>query len=143
MEEGLLPHRNSLENESDLEEERRLCYVGITRARKKLYFSNANIRMFLGSRTFNLVSRFIKEAGFDLIEQNGEVMMSTPSFEEKDYGTQTEETSELIVGDKVSHAMFGDGVIVNFDGNIINVAFGHPHGVKKISALFNSLVKKG
>lgn len=142
MEEGLLPHRNSLESERDLEEERRLCYVGITRARKKLYFSNANIRMFLGSRTFNQVSRFINESGFELIEQDGEAMKGIPKFDEKEYGVENEDTSELVVGDKVSHDMFGDGVIVSLDGNVINVAFGHQYGIKKISALFNSLVKK-
>ncbi len=143
MEEGLLPHRNSIESEMDLEEERRLCYVGVTRARKKLYLANASVRMFLGSRTFNLVSRFIKEIGFELIEQNGEVMEAVIDFEDKTYDIEvTAESSDLGVGDKVKHDMFGDGVIVSIDGNIINVAFGHQYGVKKISSLFNSLSKK-
>ncbi|MFV0424655.1 MAG: ATP-dependent helicase [Bacilli bacterium] len=141
MEEGLLPHRNSLETEFELEEERRLCYVGITRARKKLYFSNAHVRMFLGSRAINPISRFIKEAGFNLIEQNGEVMEVKTNFEDKIYDLESESVEDLVVGDKVSHDMFGNGIIVSIDGNVINVAFGHQFGVKKISALFNSLEK--
>ncbi len=140
MEEGLLPHRNSLETSSELEEERRLCYVGITRARKKVYFSNASVRMFLGSRTLNPISRFIKEAGHNLIEQNGEVMQESVSFDETTYDTESS-SDEFTLGDKVSHKMYGEGKIVSIDGNVINVAFAHPHGVKKISSLFNSLEK--
>lgn len=142
MEEGLLPHRNSIDTLSELEEERRLCYVGITRARKKLYFANAKVRMFLGSRTINPISRFIKEAGHDLIEKNGEIMDVNSAFESKEYDLESSEGTELVTGDKVYHDMYGEGLVVSIDGNVINVAFGHQYGVKKISSLFNSLKKQ-
>ncbi len=69
-------------------------------------------------------------------------MESKPSFEEKTYDLENNDSGDLVVGDKVIHDMFGEGIIVSVDGNVINVAFGHQYGVKKISALFNSLQKK-
>lgn len=61
MEEGLFPHSRALQDKEEIEEERRLCYVGITRAREKLYFTYANKRLFFGTRTQNMISRFIAD----------------------------------------------------------------------------------
>ena len=69
MEEGLFPHSRSLMDKEDLEEERRLCYVGVTRAKVKLYLSYANRRLFFGTRTQNMVSRFIADIPESLLEK--------------------------------------------------------------------------
>jgi DNA helicase-2/ATP-dependent DNA helicase PcrA len=69
MEEGLFPHSRSLMDKEELEEERRLCYVGITRAKEKLYLTYANRRLFFGTRTENLISRFIGDLPEELIEK--------------------------------------------------------------------------
>ncbi len=61
MEEGLFPHSRTLEDREELEEERRLCYVGITRAKEKLYLTYANKRLFFGTRTQNMISRFVAD----------------------------------------------------------------------------------
>ncbi len=71
MEEGLFPHSRSLLNKEELEEERRLCYVGMTRAKQKLYLTYARKRLFFGQRSINTVSRFIADLPSHVIEQNG------------------------------------------------------------------------
>ncbi len=70
MEEGLFPHARSLMDKEELEEERRLCYVGITRAKEKLYLSYANRRLFFGTRTQNMISRFIADMPQHVLELN-------------------------------------------------------------------------
>ena len=70
MEEGLFPHSRSLMEKQDLEEERRLCYVGMTRAQKRLFLTYARRRIFFGQKTSNIVSRFILELPENVIEQN-------------------------------------------------------------------------
>lgn len=72
MEEGLFPHSRSLMDKGELEEERRLCYVGMTRAEKKLYLSYARRRLFFGQRTNNAVSRFVHELPERVINHNME-----------------------------------------------------------------------
>ena len=74
MEEGLFPHSRSLMDKSELEEERRLCYVGMTRAKKKLYLTHAKRRLFFGQRTTNTVSRFVLELPEHVVFQsNGSI----------------------------------------------------------------------
>ncbi len=101
MEEGILPHKNSIDDIKELEEERRLCYVGITRAREKLYITNSNSRMFLGSRNINIASRFIKEIGLNLLEKDGEVMEVVSTYSDNNYSSETK--TDFAVGDKVKH----------------------------------------
>jgi len=84
MEEGLFPHSRSLTDKEELEEERRLCYVGITRAKDKLYLSFANRRLFFGTRTQNMVSRFIADIPEHLIEKQVSLDQSR-GFKEDDY----------------------------------------------------------
>ncbi|MFA7663134.1 MAG: 3'-5' exonuclease, partial [Patescibacteria group bacterium] len=69
MEEGLFPHANSFFEPQEIEEERRLCYVGMTRAQKQLYLTHARSRMIYGSSSANLPSRFLKEISEDLIDR--------------------------------------------------------------------------
>jgi DNA helicase-2/ATP-dependent DNA helicase PcrA len=70
MEEGLFPHSRSIMDKHELEEERRLCYVGMTRAQHKLFFTYARKRLFFGQRTMNTISRFLLELPEELISQN-------------------------------------------------------------------------
>jgi len=70
MEEGLFPHSRSLMDKDELEEERRLCYVGVTRAKERLYLTYANRRLFFGTRTQNMISRFISDIPESLIERH-------------------------------------------------------------------------
>lgn len=70
MEEGLFPHSRSLMDKHELEEERRLCYVGITRAQKKLFFTYARKRLYFGQRTMNMISRFLIELPENVLKQN-------------------------------------------------------------------------
>ncbi len=70
MEEGLFPHSRSLMDREEIEEERRLCYVGITRAKEKLYLTYADRRLFFGTRTQNMISRFIADIPQHILEAN-------------------------------------------------------------------------
>jgi DNA helicase-2/ATP-dependent DNA helicase PcrA len=70
MEEGLFPHSRTLMDKEELEEERRLCYVGLTRAKEKLYLTYANRRLFFGTRTQNMISRFIADIPAHVLELN-------------------------------------------------------------------------
>lgn len=137
MEEGLFPHTNSLMEEGGLDEERRLCYVGITRARDRLYITNARRRMLYGKESVNMPSRFINEIDTSLIERNtiGE-REEKPSSAEKFYN---EKSDDLRLGDLIDHEMFGHGVIVKMDGDLIDVAF--KSGVKKIKKNHKSIKK--
>ena len=71
MEEGLFPHSNSLDSKDELEEERRLCYVAMTRAKEKIYMTNARSRLYFGNTQQNLPSRFLSEIPEELVEFKG------------------------------------------------------------------------
>ena len=123
MEEGLFPHKMSLEEPGRLEEERRLAYVGITRAMRQLYFTCAETRRLYGSETYNKVSRFVREIPADLLQevrmnnsvsrpyQSNHQVQSSSMFA----GTEIPET-EFKLGQLVEHPVFGEGVILNFEG---------------------------
>lgn len=114
MEENLFPHRMSLEEPGRLEEERRLCYVGITRAMEKLMITYAESRRLHGSETFNTPSRFIREIPAELLQEvriNTTVARPVSSFTQ----AQVPDT-ELSLGQRVYHQIFGEGVVLNFEG---------------------------
>ncbi len=137
MEEGLFPHTNSMLEDGGLDEERRLCYVGITRARDILYITNAKRRLLYGKETANIPSRFIDEIDESLIKKNAlseKVLMGGSS---KEY--YSEEENDLKSGDLIDHETFGHGVIINVNGDIIDVAF--KSGLKKIKKNHKSIVK--
>jgi len=135
MEEGLFPHTNSIMDEEGLDEERRLCYVGITRAKDILYITNAKRRMLYGKETTNMPSRFINEIDGKLIKTNTQIIQ-----EKKDATEYYENTNEdLRLGDLINHETFGHGVIVKIDGNLIDVAF--RTGVKKLRKDHKSISK--
>lgn len=107
LEEGLFPHSRSLYDEDELEEERRLCYVGITRAMDKLYLTHAWKRTVWGSRTFTAPSRFLEEIPDDLIREKAKV----PGGEEQAAGLKP--SVDFKVGDRVNHRHFGEGEIMD------------------------------
>lgn len=135
MEEGIFPHTNSI-LEGSLDEERRLCYVGITRARDLLYLTNARKRLLYGQTATNMPSRFINEIDSKLINKIGEVVkeqVSAESFYDKG------RNSDLRLGDLVNHDSFGHGVIVKIEGEFLDVAF--RSGVKKLKKDHKSITK--
>ena len=141
MEEGLFPHINSLMENQELEEERRLCYVAITRAKDELHLVNARRRTLFGNDQVNPVSRFIAEIPQELMETNKEEEL--PKKEEKinvDDMIRTEEV-DYNVGDYVYHETFGTGRVTEVSGTLISVAFKHPHGIKKLMKNHKKLSK--
>ena len=140
MEEGIFPHMNSLMENSDLEEERRLCYVAITRAKDDLHLINARRRTLFGNEQINPVSRFINEINKDLLETNAEEI---PKKEEKiNVGEMfREDDVDYKVGDVVYHESFGTGKVVEVTNTLISVAFKYPHGIKKLMKNHKKLSK--
>ncbi len=141
MEEGLFPHMNSLMENVALEEERRLCYVAITRARDDLHLVNARRRTLFGKEQVNPVSRFISEINPDLLETN--VKDEIPKREEKIDTKEMfrEEDVDYKVGDFVYHETFGTGKVVEVTNTLVSVAFKHPHGIKKLMKNHKKLSK--
>ena len=115
IEEGLFPHQRSVEEPGRLEEERRLCYVGITRARQRLHISYAESRRLYGTETYPHPSRFIAEIPSELIN---EVRMRGDVAKASYYSAQaTQETNgEYFLGQQVTHDKFGNGVVLNYEG---------------------------
>lgn len=139
MEEGLFPHTNSMLEEGGLDEERRLCYVGITRARDILYLTNAKRRMLYGKETANIPSRFISEIDESLLKKNSLSERDAFSSSSKDYYKEEGTNDDLKPGDLIDHDSFGHGVIININGDLIDVAF--KSGLKKIKKNHKSITK--
>jgi DNA helicase-2/ATP-dependent DNA helicase PcrA len=117
MEEGILPHIRSFDDPAQMEEERRLCYVGITRARKRVYLTRAFRRALMGSSTVNTPSRFLKDVPAHLISGSSArpVTRPTPSAEidwEMAPSQEPMEIQLLAAGDHVRHAQFGEGTVI-------------------------------
>ena len=140
MEEGIFPHNRSFESMSELEEERRLCYVGITRAKSKLYLLSARQRTIYGNTSGTIESRFIKEIDPSLMNMTN----TKPEIkEQKVVGNMYNSSSdELKAGDKVIHNIFGEGVVINSSGGLATIAFNHKVGIKTIAANHKYLTKK-
>ena len=126
MEEGLFPHKMSMDNLAGLEEERRLCYVGITRARTKLYLSHAESRRLHGDVNLCRPSRFINEIPTELLDEiRMKSSVSRPSFGNARIGSRVSNKlsgdievpeTDLSLGQRVVHGKFGEGVILNYEG---------------------------
>lgn len=141
MEEGIFPHMNSLMENSEIEEERRLCYVAITRAKDDLHLVNARRRTLFGKEQINPVSRFLSEISKDLIETN--VKDELPEKHEKINTGEMfrDEEVDYQVGDYVYHDSFGTGKVVEVTNTLVSVAFKHPHGIKKLMKNHKKLSK--
>jgi DNA helicase-2/ATP-dependent DNA helicase PcrA len=119
MEEGLFPNQRSIEEQGRLEEERRLCYVGITRARKQVILTCAERRRLYGTETYTLPSRFIREIPADLlVECRPRVSTSQPVRSSVAGGGFRADAAPaaLKLGQQVRHRKFGEGVILNYEG---------------------------
>ena len=135
LEEGLFPHSNSLDSSDDIEEERRLCYVAVTRAKKTLTLVNAQRRMLYGNTNFNPPSRFIGEINDEYLDKDVKEEKSHFNKEE-----MIDKNAEYNVGDHVIHDIYGEGVIVAL-GSVLSIAFNHPYGIKKIMKGHKSIRK--
>ena len=113
MEEGIFPHYRSLMEPSELEEERRLCYVGITRAKKRLYLTSAEERLIFGETWYNKPSRFLEEIPTQLIK--AEVSTGSPDRIQIDAPAEEIEFN-YGVGDVITHPKFGEGEIMGISG---------------------------
>ena len=120
LEESLFPHGRSMESVSQLEEERRLCYVAITRAMEKLYIPHAESRRLHGTDTFNPPSRFLREIPRDLIDEIRPRAQTNIPYNRKDFEETKNEFEEEIgisLGQKVHHKKFGEGIVLNYEGS--------------------------
>lgn len=136
MEENIFPHVNSCEEDGGIEEERRLCYVAITRAKEKLYLVNALRRMLYGKTSVNMPSRFINEIDKDLVDAPEKKMVNM-KFNKKE---AFNDDNGLKTGDNVIHDIYGPGVVVNVDKSIATIAF-KGQGIKKLMKNHKSIKK--
>ena len=132
LEEGIFPHSNSI-FEGNIEEERRLCYVAVTRASKKLWLVNTKERMLYGERKQNPVSRFIKEIDSKYLESD----ITNISVSRDNEFTDDEYT----VGEHIIHDIYGEGVVVSISDSVITVAFGFKYGIKSLMKGHKSIKK--
>ncbi|WP_172613529.1 DNA helicase PcrA [Moorella sp. E306M] len=134
LEEGVFPHFRSLEDPEEMEEERRLCYVGMTRAKEVLYLTHAWTRNLYGNTMSNPPSRFLAEIPPDLIARDGQAGPASPGggmngSQQSRHGNETAPRVQYDwqLGDKVQHNSFGLGVVVKISGEgedtVISVAF--------------------
>ena len=153
MEEEIFPGINISSNE-DLEEERRICYVGITRAKNELYLTNAENRMRFGKTEYMVPSRFISEMDSKLYENlRGSKpkprvnLGESTTFASFTYKKEEKKKEEVVsdisykIGDKINHKAFGDGLVVQVSGSLITVAFKAPYGVKVLNGNHPSIRK--
>ncbi|BDX18300.1 DNA helicase [Halopseudomonas aestusnigri] len=120
VEEGLFPHKMSLEDPGRLEEERRLAYVGITRAMQQLVITWAETRRLYGSETFNKVSRFVREIPPELIREvrlGSQVSRPFGPAKGNLFASEATESTGFALGQRVEHALFGEGVVLNYEGH--------------------------
>jgi DNA helicase-2/ATP-dependent DNA helicase PcrA len=138
MEEGIFPHMRSFESESELEEERRLCYVGITRAKLKLFLLSTRTRTLFGKTSSTIESRFIKEIDKDLIN----ITDTKKERETNIIGNMYNDSSSIKSGDTVIHTVFGEGIVISIKAGIATIAFKYGVGIKSIAANHKYLTKK-
>ncbi len=169
LEEGIFPHFRAMGNQTELEEERRLCYVGITRAKEELFMSYAGSRMIFGNVQRNPVSRFVGEIPMELFlaksSRRGPLQDYTPTITEtsrrpeSQYAPKWSDLSEasarkaaaappstrampFSLGQKVTHAAFGEGFVVGYETDtVIKIQFMGSHGLKKLDLGFAKLEK--
>ena len=130
LEEGIFPHNNSI-FEGNIEEERRLMYVAVTRASKKLWLVNTKERLLYGERRSNPVSRFIKEIDEIYLESDEKIGYNSSEYTDDTYS----------VGEHINHDIYGEGVIVDVKDAVITVAFKHPIGIKTLIKGHKSIKK--
>jgi DNA helicase II / ATP-dependent DNA helicase PcrA len=145
-EEGVFPHMRSLE-EGGEEEERRLCYVGITRARSRLYFTCARERRIFGRGQHGIPSRFLDELPDELVERQSSALVGATAWELGGAGAppppQPRPAVELATGDDIVHASFGEGVVTAVEaGGVIVVRFAGDESERKLMADYAPIRKR-
>jgi len=147
VEEGVFPHSRSMMDPEQMEEERRLMYVGITRAEKQLHISYAKERMLYGQTQYNSPSCFIYDLPNDIVSSNSNIFESSPMLSPDRLGKrsiplETETPSlEFADGDRVAHPTFGQGIVVSAIGGVVTVAFSGGQGIKKLAISVAPLTK--
>lgn len=148
LEEGILPHSRSMLNNTEMEEERRLMYVGITRAEEKVYLLFTNLRTIFGSTQANPPSRFLDDISNNLMQKANpdENNFLKSIFSKKIANTQelypaSKKIYRYTDGERISHAEFGDGIVISSDKQIITIVF-KKVGIKKLALSHANLKKK-
>ena len=140
MEEGIFPHYNAINDGSNsaIEEERRLCYVAITRAKKDLTITSADTRMLFGNTNRNMPSRFIEEIDKNYldIETNKPINKVVSQIKKA-----VDKNASYEIGERISHIEFGEGIVISIDKSVLTVAFPHPVGIKKLMKGHPSITK--
>jgi DNA helicase-2/ATP-dependent DNA helicase PcrA len=141
MEETIFPHSRALYDQSEMEEERRLCYVGMTRAREELYLLSANSRLLYGGIQHNPPSRFLSEIDSETITEGSyfDEIQSSHGYGMK-IPDEPHYVPDLEVGDKVSHSLFGEGHVMEMEGDNVVIYF-KGKGSKKLNLSFAPLKK--
>ncbi len=135
LEEGIFPHSRVFEaTPAELEEERRLCYVGMTRAREELHLSYSSSRMQFGQRSYNLPSRFLQDMGHSVATISPLVRSQNPLHTDYDFTP----IPDFDIGDHVRSAQFGSGEIIDIDGLAVSVRFNSGQ-IKKLNLEFARL----
>jgi DNA helicase II / ATP-dependent DNA helicase PcrA len=145
MEDGVFPHMRSIEA-GDIEEERRLCYVGMTRAMRNLYLTHARTRAMYGGREWNVPSRFLEEIPAELTDEEDSGTPSITSWSETGVGAgppaPKNEGATFNVGEDVVHAAFGEGVVIGAEpGGVVVVRFRGDGSERKLMADYAPLKK--
>lgn len=143
VEEGLFPHTNSILDQKEMEEERRLAYVAITRAKRNLYLTHAVSRRYFGSIQRNPVSRFVEDIDQKLLTKAADYYRSDYSsgFDNLFEDEPAILSFDFKVGDKVKHEYFGKGVVKYISGTNIEIDFGAVYGVKELMLEYARLEK--
>jgi len=139
-EDGVFPHSRAIES-GDLEEERRLCYVGMTRAKRELYLSHARTRNLYGARDWNMPSRFLDEIPAELTDR--EEAPPATSWEAATSRPEPRPGASFALGDDVVHANFGEGVVTGVEpGGLVVVRFAGDGSERKLMADYAPLKKR-
>jgi len=140
LEEGIFPHSMSLYDNNEIEEERRLCYVAVTRAKEKLTIVNTKRRLLYGQDSYNPPSRFIGEIDNEYLDKE-EIKQVNNNHNKIFKSSNINKYEEYTPGEKVIHDKYGEGVIITVEPSILTIAFAHPHGIVKIMKGHKSLKK--
>jgi len=143
LEEGILPHSRSLLSAGEMEEERRLMYVGLTRAKEKIYLLFTRQRTLFGSMQMNSPSRFLEDIPEKLVKKNSYRESEQKIFEkllQQNVKTKIKTPLNFKGGERVSHDVFGDGLVISAIDDVIVVAF-KKAGIKRLSAEYANLKK--
>ena len=141
LEEGVFPHSMCLYSNNEIEEERRLCYVAVTRAKEKLTILNSKKRLLYGQDNYNPPSRFISEIDDEYLDKEEIKINHTSKLNKIFKSSNINQYEEYSSGEKVVHDKYGEGIIISVDKSIITIAFSHPYGIIKIMKGHKSLKK--